>query len=134
MDTGLLNVFHDTHDHTVGSIRDGIDIYLSGIFQKAVDQHRLSICDHKRLSHVAIKLGLVVANFHRPSSEHKTRPDQHRKPNHLSLNPSFIHISRDAAGRLPQSQLINQSLEKFPVFCSLDGVYTCANYSHTRLS
>ena len=134
MDSRLLNVLHNTHDHTVSSICDGVDIHLSGIFQKPVDQHGLPIGNHKRLSHVTIKLGLVITNFHCPSAEHKTRPDQHWKPNFLGLNPRFIHISSDAAGRLLQAQLIDQSLEQLPVFCRFNGINARSNNGHARLS
>ena len=50
VDAGLFDVLHDAGDDHLLAVADGIDIDFDGVFQKAVDQHRLALATTMKAS------------------------------------------------------------------------------------
>ena len=130
MDPRLLDVLHDPgHDHLL-AVGDGVHVHLDGVFEEAVDQHRLALGDHERLGHEALELGGVVADFHRPAAQHVARPDQHRIADLGHGRAGLRHRPRNPAGRLLQPQAVQDVLELLPVLGVLDRIDAGADDRH----
>ena len=99
---------------------DAIDVDFGRPFQKAIDQHRLPFGDDERFGHEPLQLGRVVANLHRPATEHITRPHQHRIADLFCLAARLFHRAGDAVGRLLQIQLVQQLLKLLAVLGRFD--------------
>ena len=69
MHAGLFDVFHHTGDHDALAIANGIDIDFDGIFQEAVDQHRLTLRDDEGLGDEAFELDFVRSRFPWPARQ-----------------------------------------------------------------
>ena len=116
----LLNVLHDRSHHRRLTIRDHIHIDLRRIFQKPVHQHRPVRTRLHRITHVMPDLLVTVHDLHRPPTQHKTRPHQHRIRNPLRNRHRLILRHRRPARRLIQLQIIQQLRKKLPVLRQLD--------------
>ncbi len=121
MHTRFLDVLHDPHHDAAAAVGDRVDVDLGGVFEEAVDQHRLAIGGDEGLGDVAIELGLVVADLHRAAAEHETRTHQRGEADPFDFHPRLGHVARDAAGRLPQAELVDQFLEQLAIFGRFNG-------------
>ena len=103
---------------------------LRGVFQKAIDQHRLSLCNDERLGHKSFELRLVVADLHRSSAQHKTGSHQRRKadlrPPRCEPGPSCVQCR----WRLFQSEAMQRLLEFFAIFGRFDRIDGGPNDRH----
>ena len=89
-------------DDDIGAVADRVNVDLGGGFQKAVDQHRLTLGGNESDGHVFFELRFVVANFHGASAEHKAGADQDRVADLLGDLPRLVHRAGDAVGRLAE--------------------------------
>ena len=69
MDTGFLDMLHDAADKDVISVAQRIDINLDGIVKEAVDENRVISRNDDSVAHVALEIGFIMHNFHRPATE-----------------------------------------------------------------
>ena len=69
VDSGLLDMLHDSGDNHLVAVADGIDIVLEGVLEKLVDQHRMLRGSLHRRRHVVVERFLVVDDRHRPAAE-----------------------------------------------------------------
>ena len=134
MDARLFDVLHDAgHDHLL-AVGDGVHVDLDGVFEEAVDQHRLALGHDERRGHEALELGGVVADFHRPAAQHEAGPHQHRKADLGHFGPGLRHVSGDPAGRLLQPQPVQDIRELLPIFGVLDRVDAGADDRHAGVA
>ena len=75
----LFDVLHDSGDHRIGSVRDAVDIDFDRVFQKTVDQNRLTLRDDKGLGDILFELRSVVTDFHSTPAQNKTGANQNRE-------------------------------------------------------
>ena len=78
MNSGFLDMLHDArHDDSL-TVRQGVDIDLDRVLKKAVDQHRAGAGHLDRLGQIALQVGAVMDDFHRPPTKHIGRAHHHR--------------------------------------------------------
>jgi len=122
MHSGFLNVFHDAGNHHRFAIADAIDIHFGRVFQKTVNQNGLPLSHNEGFRDKTVELGLVVTNFHRPSSENEARPHKTRKADGDRFGPGLIHRPGNAVGRLFKIQPAKNPRELLTVFSRFNGI------------
>ena len=117
MDPCWLDVFHQaTNHHLTALITEGIDVYLGGVLEVLIDQHRLVWVHLHRFAHVAIELIGAKDHLHGPASQHIAGPDHDRVADAFSDGSGLIFTAGNAIGRLTNLQLAQHGLELFAVF------------------
>ena len=53
MDSGFLNVLHDTGDHDVFAVGERVDVDFNRIFEEMIDQHGAVVGILDRFLHIA---------------------------------------------------------------------------------
>ena len=132
MDARFFDVLHDTGNDDVGPVADRIDIDFDRVFEKFVDQDRLTLSNDKRFGNKLFELRRVVADFHRPTAKHKARPHEERKADARGDDPGFFQVARDAVLRLLQAQSLEEKLEALAVLSDVDGLRTRAQDGDAR--
>ena len=131
MNTGLLNVLHDTADHNISAVTDGIDIHLDGSIQEVIKQNRAVIGDQHRVTHVAHQFGFVIDDLHGPATQHVRRAHHQRVANLAGRHDAFLVAAHSGVFRLLQTQALDHLLEALAVFGAVNGVRTGADNGHT---
>jgi hypothetical protein len=127
---GLLDVLHDAADHDALAVRDGVDVHLRGVRQKAVHEHRVRRRGHHRFAHVGAQRTHVVNDFHAPAAQHVGGPHQHRIADPLRDDLGLRSAARHAGRWALQPQVLEQGFEALPIFGAVDGVRRCAQDGH----
>src|SRR5690606_6306265 len=90
VNTSLLNVLHDTADHNISAVTDGIDIYFDGSIQEVIKQYRAVIGNQHRVTHVAHQFSFVIDDFHGPATQHVRRAHHQRVANLAGRHDAFL--------------------------------------------
>ena len=133
VDAGLLDVFHDAADVGVLAVADAVHVDFDRVRQIPVEQHRRIIRDLDRLAHVALEVGLLVHDFHRPAAQHIARAHHHRVTDRLGVLDRLGGAARGAVGRLQEFQLVQELLEALAVFGDIDRIRRGADDGHAIL-
>ena len=127
MHARLLDVFHHArHDHVL-AVGNCIDVDFGGVFQKTIDQHRLTLGHDERFGNVPFELRLVVANLHRSPAQHETGSDQCGEAHFDRFASGLLHGAGDRVGRLFQTQLFQQLFELLAILRRFDRIDRCAD-------
>ena len=133
MDARLFDVLHDAANDHVLAVGDGVHVHFGGVFQEAVDQHRLALGDDEGRRHEALELARIVADFHRPAAQHEARPHQHRIADLGHLDAGLGHVAGNAVCRLLEVQSLEHVGELLAVLGVFDRVDARADDRHARI-
>ncbi len=130
MHAGFLDMFHDAGHKHISAVGKSIDIHFDCIAQIAVDQHRAVARDDHRFRDIAVELGLIMDDFHRPSAQHVGGADDDRKADFPGNRLCLFRTAGDAVARLGQLQLFDERLEAVAVFSQVNGIGGGAENGH----
>ena len=127
MHARLLNVLHHaTNKHALPVIQ-AIHIDFDGVIQKVVQKNGRVIADFDSLTHIALKVGLFVNDFHRPTTQHVARTHNQGVTDLLRMGQSLTFSAGCAIGGLTQTEFVQQLLKALTVFGHVNGFGACAN-------
>ena len=132
MDAGFLDMLHDAADIDVIPVAQRIDINLDGIVQEAVDENRIISRNDDRVAHVALEIGFMMHNFHRPATEDVWTAGS---PPAVPLRRQWRGLLRpvgNAVLGLQKTEVIDQFLETFAVFGQVNCVRAGAENGQCR--
>ena len=94
VDARLLDVLHDAgHDHLL-AVGNGVDVDLGGVFQEAVDQHRLPLRDDERRGHESLELARRRSRFPSPGRRARNSAAPARESRPWPLRPRACAMVR----------------------------------------
>ena len=103
-------------DHHPLAVGQRVHVDLEGVFQEAVDQHRLARRGGSMASSTKpLQLRFVVDDRHRAPAQHERRPHQHRIADPRGDCARFLERTGDAVLRLRDVQLVEQLGEPLAV-------------------
>src|SRR5262245_22711581 len=120
MDAGLLDVLLNARDHALLAVGQRVDVDLEGVFQKAVDQHRLFGRGLDGAFHIAFQALLVVNDHHRAPAQHVTRAHEHRIADRGRAPLGLVYRDGRSVNRLRDVQIGEQFAESLAVFGQVD--------------
>ena len=103
-------------------IGQGIDIDFDGVFQEAVNEHRVVLGDFGGVLDVASQVGLVVHDLHAAAAQHVGRAHQDRVTDLIGDLFGLVEGHRGAVLRGNQAAGIQHALEGAAVFGQVDGL------------
>ena len=95
----FFHVLHDSGDQNTFAIGKRIDIYLSGLFEEAIHQHRPVLREADRLTHVLFDSGLFIRDHHGAAAQHIAGANQHRVTDLASYRDSLLNAGGRSVGR-----------------------------------
>ena len=132
MHAGLFNVLHDaTNEGFAFRVANAVYVALNGVVQETIEQHGRVVADLHRFAHVALKVALLVHNFHGTTAQHVAGANHQGVTQGSGFFQSFGFGSGCRVGRLTQTQLMQQFLETFTVFSCVNHVGAGTNDGHT---
>ena len=99
MDAGFFDVLHDAGDQNIITIAEGVNVDLSGVFKKAIDQHGPVLRENYRLLHITADHFFVVGDDHRAATQHIAWPHEDRETETPRDDASFLGACCSAVGR-----------------------------------
>ena len=133
MNARLLNVLHDRAHHNLLPVTDHIDINLDRRTEKVIEQYRTLIGHLDGVVHIALQLGFVIDNFHRPTAQYIGRSDNQRIINICCLFQSLFNRANRAVWWLFQIEFFNELLKALAIFGAIDCIWAGTDYRHTRV-
>ena len=130
MDAGLLNMLHDAADHDRLAIGQGIHVNFDGIFQIFVNQDGMFRRYLNGLVDIGLQTFLIIDDFHRPPAQDIGRPHHDGVGQACRHGCRLVERAGHAAGRLFQSQLVQQSLEALAILGKVNRVRRGAQNRH----
>ena len=119
MDSGSLDVLHDSGNEYVLSVTDCVNLKLRSL-HVFVNQHRIlnALCQND--FHVFLYVRVVESDDHVLSAKHVGRTQQHRVLNLVRRIQSLLQSKNGQTLRLVDSKLVAQFLKSLAVFCNVD--------------
>ncbi len=106
MHTRLLDMLHDTANDHFLAVTDRININLGRIVQKTIEQHWRIIRHLDGFAHVALKLTLLMNDFHGTTTQHIGRTHYQRITDLICSHQRLRRAARSAVGRLSELDLV----------------------------
>src|SRR5581483_6103565 len=122
MDSGMLDVFHDSADHDGLAVADRIDVHLCRSAQVAVDKERVAFGGLKGLRDVAAQRGFVRDYLHRAAAEDVGRADEDGVADSRGPGDGFIESAGEDALRLLEAELVDQRVEALAILGPIDRI------------
>ena len=125
MDSGSLDVLHDSWDEYVLSVTDCVNLKL-GSLHVFVNQHRIlnALCQND--FHVFLYVRVVESDDHVLSAKHVGRTQQHRVLNFVRSLQSLLQSENCKSLRLVDSKLVAQFLKSLAVLGKVNGIRGCS--------
>jgi hypothetical protein len=120
VDPGLLDVLQDAADHRAPPVGHQVEIELGGLFEEAVEQHRMLPRDLRGLRHEARHRLLVVADRHGTAAQNVARSHQHREAQPARHRHRLRDRARRAVVGLADPLLGEQRAEALAVLGEVD--------------
>ena len=76
VNTGLLDVFHDSADHGDLTVTNTIHVDFHRVLQKPIHQHWPVRRNLNGAFHITDQIMVRIDELHRPTAEHKGRPNE----------------------------------------------------------
>ena len=122
MHARLLDVLHDATNQHHFAVADSINVDLDRIVKEAIQQNRCVVRDADRGLEVALQVGFVVDDFHRPPAQDVGRAHHQRVANLFRLLNGHLNGRYGRVRRLFQLQTVNRLLETFTVFGTVNRI------------
>ena len=120
VDTGELDVLHDSRDISVSSVGDRVRLALQSVVQEAVDQDRAVRCDADCGSHVFFHGFVVIDYFHAASAENVGRADHDRVADLVRDRLRLVNADSHSGFRHRNSELVHHVAEEVAVLSEVD--------------
>ena len=130
MHPGGFDMLHHAADQRAVAVTKAIDVDLDGVFEEAVEQHRGVVGNLDRLAHVALEVGLLVDDLHRPPAQHVGGAHHQGIADLLGQQHRLSGGTGGAVVGLAQPQRLQQPLEAFAVLGGVDLVGGGADDRH----
>src|ERR1700752_1313789 len=133
MDSSLLYMFLYSSDDARRIIGQGVDIKLSGLLEKLIDQYRSIRSEPYSCSDVAFQRVFIVNNRHRSSTQNVTGTNQDWITYASSNFSRLLNRRRHAILRLWNCQFVEKRPKSLTIFCEIDRVGRRSNHSNSGL-
>jgi len=130
MHAGLLDVFHHTTDqHLTGVVANRVDVDLDGVLEESIDENRsfgrqasflAEAAEAGEFGHGAGQVLAIVHDLHGPTSQHVTRPHQHRETHSIDDRLGFGQGDRGSARRLRDRKSVAELVPLLAVLGEVD--------------
>ena len=131
MDSGFLDVLHDSGDDDIVAVGQSVHVDFRGIFQELVDQNRaLGIgmpANLRRLRDVFLDCFQIVGDHHGPAAEHVAWANQNRQADFRRRGDGLLRGESGATARLRDIQFRQQRAEAAAIFGQVDRFRIGAN-------
>ena len=122
MHARLFDVLHDAANQHHFAVADSVNVDFDRIVKEAVQQNRRVVRDADRGLEVALQVGFVVDDFHRPTAQDVGRTHHQRVANLFRLLNGHLNGRYGRVRRLFQLQTVNRLLETFTVFGTVNRI------------
>ena len=127
MNTGTLNVLHDTRNHHINAVRDGVNLHLCTL-HVAVNQHRMLRRNLHGTAHVVTQLIFIVNNFHGTAAQYIGRAHHNRIADISSPGNGILLIGNGNAPRTRNIGLGQHLVKTLPVLGTVNVINGSAKY------
>ena len=115
-----FHMFEDRSDDRGRAVRNAVDVQLDRVLKELVDQNRSALGCRDRFADIPVELPFRSHDRHAASAQDKTRTHQHRIADFRRDPMCIADRTGNAARRLPDPDLINQTLEEITVLGEID--------------
>ncbi len=123
-------MLHDSADHHILAVREGVHINFNSVFQEMINQHGPLLRIFHGFFHVADNAVIVVGDYHGASAKNVGRPHQHRVSSLARSGHGFFHAGGNRAWRLRDIEFFQQLAKAFTVFSQINRFRRCTDDSH----
>ena len=119
MDSGTLDMLHDTRDENVGSIAHGIDLNLLTL-QVFINKDRMILCNTVDNSDELLDLLIVEGNLHTLSTKYVGRTNQYRITKTVGNFLCLLRGKYSSTGSSRDMGLLKNLIKKLTILGSID--------------
>ena len=92
MNSRFFDMLHDPRHNGCLAVTDRIHVHFHRVFQKFIDQNRVTGRNKKRLGHKRLQRFLIIDDFHRTSAQHVGGAHKHRIADALCGSQRLLDI------------------------------------------